>query len=55
MIEVDQADFFNKKYSVIGVVDQYVPYFDAGKTFAFTSNSGYSIAIPMDYVLELVQ
>lgn len=43
---------------VIGVVDQFVPFVQAGgsQTFAiqFNSNSGYSIATPMDFVLELI-
>jgi hypothetical protein len=55
VIEVDQESLIMKRYNIIGVVDQYIPYLDAGKMFAMTANSGYSIAVPMDYVLELVK
>ncbi len=44
---------------IIGVISQYVPFVDTGgsKTFLMqmASNSGYSIATPMDFVLELVK
>ncbi len=44
---------------IIGVVDQFVPFIQTGgtPTFAmqFALNSGYSIATPMDFVLELVK
>ena len=43
---------------IIGVVNQYVPFIQAGGTQTFAmqinSNSGYSIATPMDFVLELI-
>jgi len=44
---------------IIGVVVSFVPFVQAGasQTFAFqmASNSGYSIAVPMDFVLELIR
>jgi len=40
---------------VIGVVLNYVPYADGGRTFAIMANSGYSVATPMDFVLDLVK
>jgi hypothetical protein len=40
---------------VIGVVSQFVPFADTAKYFTMLSNSGYSIATPMDFVLELTK
>jgi len=54
VIEVD-PEGLGHSFKIIGVVDQYVPYADGGKTFFIMANSGYSVAIPMDYVLELVR
>lgn len=53
VVEVDEIGF-GKKTRIIGVMNQYVPYADGGKTFLIMANSGYSIATPMDYVLELI-
>lgn len=43
------------RFKIIGVVNQYVPYADGGKTFIIMANSGYSLVTPMDYVMELVK
>ena len=52
-------DVFKTDFKIIGVISQYVPFVDTGvsKTFLMqmASNSGYSIATPMDFVLELVK
>jgi len=56
VVEVDNENAFNRRYRIIGVVDQFVPYTPAGiPQGAVAANSGYSVIIPMDYVLELVQ
>jgi hypothetical protein len=54
VIEADQVTLVLRHFRIIGVVDQYVPYSDGGKTFFINANSGYSVIIPMDFVLELV-
>jgi len=54
VIEIDQNGPFARRYTMIGVVDQYVPYADGGRSFTIMANSGYSVIIPMDFVLELV-
>jgi hypothetical protein len=62
VLEMDRGAF-STQLSIIGVVDQYVPFLQGGgsqtPTMAFAmqiqTNSGYSIAIPMDFVLELVR
>jgi hypothetical protein len=58
VLEIDR-DGFGTHFLVIGVISQYVPFVDTGgsKTFVMqmASNSGYSIATPMDFVLELIK
>lgn len=56
VVELDR-EAFQTHLSVIGVISQYVPFADAGRsnTFMILSNSGYSIVTPMDYVLDLVK
>jgi hypothetical protein len=56
VLELDKVGFETHLY-FIGVVREYVPFADAGRanTFMLLSNSGYSIATPMDFVLELVK
>lgn len=57
VLELDPQGL-GKKLKIIGVVNQYVPFLQVGgsQTFAMqiASNSGYSIATPMDFVLELI-
>ncbi len=52
VVEVDHEGL-NTTYKVIGVMNMYVPFVDTGHAFQMASNSGYSIATPMDFVLEL--
>lgn len=54
VLEIDREGF-GYRIRVIGVVSQYVPYADGGRTFSIMANSGYSVAVPMDYVLELIK
>jgi S1-C subfamily serine protease len=58
VVEIDREAFQAKLY-IIGVVIQYVPFVQTGgaQTFVmqFASNSGYSIVVPMDYVMELIK
>jgi hypothetical protein len=56
VLELDKSGF-TTNFKIIGVVSQYVPFADIGRssTFEILSNSGYAIATPMDYVLELVK
>jgi S1-C subfamily serine protease len=56
VVELDRVDLATR-FTIIGVILQYVPFADTGRsnTFAILSNSGYSIAAPMDFVLELVK
>lgn len=58
VLEVDRQGF-GEKLSIIGVVDQYVPFVQqaGSQTIAMQvqTNSGYSLAIPMDSVLELAK
>jgi S1-C subfamily serine protease len=58
VIEIDRQAF-GTSLSIIGVVDQYVPFVQqAGSqtlSMQLQANSGYSLAVPMDYVLELIK
>ena len=54
-LEVDTDGPFSRRYSIIGVIREFVPYADGGKTFTITANSGYSVATPLDFVLELIK
>lgn len=57
IIQITQENVFEKKFDVIGVITKFVPFDDQGQrsTFAIRTNSGYSIAAPMDAVLSLVR
>jgi hypothetical protein len=61
IIEVDTISAFEKSFSVIGVMNSFVPSVDVLKSQHFgysnttVENSGYSIITPMDYVLELMK
>ena len=55
VIEADQESLVTRRFHIVGVVSKYVPYDDGGKTFFIRANSGYSIATPMDYVLDLIK
>jgi len=54
VIEVDPQGF-GHIFKIIGVVIKFVPFADSGRTFSLVTNSGYSVATPMDYVLELIK
>lgn len=56
VVELDRAGF-TTTFKIIGVISQYVPFADTGRanTFVMLSNSGYSIATPMNFVLDLVK
>ena len=61
VIEVEEQGFLGKKFRIIGVVTEFVPVAEtwpiAGAsphvTTTHISNSGYAVAIPMDFVLGL--
>lgn len=55
VIEIDQVGVGRTTFSIIGVVSQYVPYADGGKTFVIMANSGYSVVTPIDYVWDLIK
>lgn len=57
VLEVE-SDGFQKRFKIIGVLTQFVPAFQKvemnGATMTLLSNSGYSVAEPIDVVLELI-
>jgi hypothetical protein len=53
VVETDPQRF-GYHLSVIGVVSEFVPFHDRALSFIMDSNSGYSIATPMDFVLDLI-
>lgn len=55
VMEIDQETLGARRYRIIGVVDQYVPYTPDGSSPGVFVNSGYSVIVPMDFVLELVK
>jgi hypothetical protein len=55
VFQVEQTSPFQKSVSMIGIVAEYVPFEDQGRSFALTNNSGYSIATPMDFAIELIE
>jgi hypothetical protein len=60
VVEIEEMSVFQRRFSVIGVLKEFVPYEEVwlnlrhSWTNSTISNSGYSIATPMDYVLELL-
>jgi hypothetical protein len=55
VFEIDR-EAFSANFRLIGMVDQYVPFVSTdARTFVMQTNSGYSIASPMDAVLELIK
>lgn len=54
VIEIDEESIGRRRFSVIGVVIQYIPFEDGGRTFVIRANSGYSVVAPMDSVFELI-
>ena len=59
VLEIDKTDAFRTDWRIIGVVSQYVPFIQTAGSqtvgMQIMSNSGYSIATPMDFVLELIK
>lgn len=61
VIEIDTINVFQRRFNVIGIVSEFVPFAETWMNlqhnYANTTlvNSGYSIATPMDFVLELVK
>ncbi|MGA2774339.1 MAG: serine protease [Bryobacteraceae bacterium] len=49
VLEID-VQGFDHRFATIGIVSQYVPYADGGKTFAIMANSGYSVVTPITRV-----
>ncbi len=60
VLEVEVDDSGERKFSVIGVMSQFVPYIETwvntlhGFEISSIENSGYSVATPVDFVLELL-
>lgn len=58
-LEVEHLEGGNKKFSVIGVVSEFVPFVEQLKSLqlGYTNlnfeNSGYSVVVPVDTILEL--
>lgn len=50
VIEAERVDAFKTNFRAIGLVTQFVPYAEK-----WLQNSGYSIAVPMDFVEELLK
>jgi S1-C subfamily serine protease len=55
VVEINRVNLITTEFSIIGVVIQYVPFANQGNTFLLLSNSGYSLAAPMNFVLDLVK
>jgi len=61
VIEVDETSLTQTNYWVIGLVSEFIPFqdkwygVDAPRPFRGIENSGYSVVIPMDTVLDLIQ
>lgn len=54
VFEIEQ-DFPSTHYRLVGVITQFIPLTQRTPDFQLLLNSGYSIAEPMDFVLELVK
>jgi hypothetical protein len=52
VIEVDPEGLGYRLW-VVAVISEFVPFADSAKYFSMLSNSGYSVATPMDFVLEI--
>ena len=60
VLEVDEETFVSKSFHIIGIVTQYVPLFDRWENVQRqskldVSNSGYSVAEPVDDIIYLMQ
>lgn len=60
VLEVDQVSAFKQTFRVIGMVIQFVPFAETwvsrphGYSNLTLSNSGYSVAVPMDVILDIL-
>jgi hypothetical protein len=61
VVQAYQESPSERRFAVIGVISSFVPFADTwmNQHFGYTNttleNSGYSIATPMDFVLELIK
>lgn len=62
VLEINRTDAFNINIHLIGVVVQYVPFIDQWRNVRFPElynsnyqNSGYSIALPVDNIFDLIK
>jgi hypothetical protein len=61
VIQIEDVNLGQKQFRIIGVISQFVPFLDIWynlrEKYTNTTelNSGYSVAVPMDFVLELTQ
>ena len=54
VFEIDQ-DFPQTHYYLVGITTEFIPLVQATEDFKMQFNSGYSVAEPMDFVLELIR
>ena len=54
VFEIDQ-DFPETHYYLVGISTEFIPLLEAAPDFFMQFNSGYSVAEPMDFVLELIR
>ncbi len=60
VVEVEAPDEYTKNFYGVGVAIEFVPFFETFRSLQYgtintsTENSGYSIVVPMDRVLELL-
>ena len=54
VFELDR-EALGTRFWLIGMVKEYVPFAESSRTFMIVNNSGYSVATPMDAVLELIR
>ena len=60
VLEVEELNFSNRRFNIIGVVSQFIPFAETWLNVTHKyqnltiSNSGYAVAVSMDPVLELI-
>jgi hypothetical protein len=60
VVQVEHVDPFRKRYNVIGVVSEMIPFVDVLKSERFgysninVANSGYAVIEPVDFILEIL-
>jgi S1-C subfamily serine protease len=55
VLEVDEEGPFTRRFSIIGVVREFVPYAESARSISLIVNSGYSVVTPIDFALELIK